>query len=145
MMQDFTTKSDRLDPAPMDTFAQRMNYVRKELKRRSNLFFGHPGTPNASTLSSMLTLIRSATDSHLSTSHNSIGVASPKAAVVSLEEINDALSHARFKKLDRWQHLDGELNAAYGAYGFGLCDSYTDPHQCEAEEAVFGKGEGDKV
>jgi hypothetical protein len=32
-----------------------------------------------------------------------------------------------------------ELNAAYGAYGFGLCPSYTDPYKCEEEEAAFGE------
>ena len=34
-----------------------------------------------------------------------------------------------------------ELNAAYGAYGFGLCPSYTDPYKCEEEEAAFGEGD----
>jgi len=34
-----------------------------------------------------------------------------------------------------------ELNSAYGAYGFGLCPSYTDPYKCEEEEAAFGEGD----
>jgi hypothetical protein len=32
-----------------------------------------------------------------------------------------------------------ELNAAYGAYGFGLCPSYTDPYKCEEEEDYTSK------
>lgn len=141
LMQYFTTHPNRLDPPPLDTIAQQLSFVRKALKPLTNLLLGRPGSPNAVTLSSMLTLLRSETESCLSTSISTIDIAFANTAFPSREEVNDALSYTGLKKLGKWQIPDGELNAAYGAYGFGLCSSYTDPYKCEEEEAAFGEGD----
>jgi len=141
LMQEFTTHPDRLDLPPIDTIAQRLDFARKELKRRANLLLGRPGSPNAATLGSMLSMLRSETESQLSISVATIDIAFPNAALVSQEEVNDALIYAGLKKRDKWQRQDRELNAAYGAYGFGLCASYTDPYECEEEEDAFGDGD----
>lgn len=89
----------------------------------------------------MLTLLRTETESRLSIHVTTIGIAFPNSALESREEVNDALSYAGLKKLGKWQDPDRELNAAYGAYGFGMCPSYTDPYKCEEEEAPFGEGD----
>lgn len=119
----------------MDTFSQRMQYVRPELKRRFNLMLGLAGSPISYTLGTMLKSLRSKAESHLSKSVTAIDLALPGAASLSINEINDALAYVGLKKLDGWQLPEGEINSAYAAYGHGLCSSYTDPYQCEAEEA----------
>jgi hypothetical protein len=140
-MQDFTTRPDRLDFPPLDTIAQRLSFVWQAIKRRAKLLLGRPGSPNAATLSYMLKLLRSETESRLSISVPSIGIAFADSALESREEVNDALIYAGLNKLGKRQTPDTELNAAYRAYGFGLCTSYTDPYKCEEEEAAFGKGD----
>lgn len=136
-MQDFSTNPDRLNHPPLDTLAQRLKFLQKKLKRRSNLLLGRPGTQNAATLSSLLTDLRSAAEPHIADLNHTFGVAFANGALASLEEVNDALSHAGMTKLGKWQVPDQELNAAYGAYGFGLCSTYTDPYKCEEEESAF--------
>ena len=140
-MQDFTTHPNRLRPPLLDTLSQKLNFLRKKLERRVNLLLGRPSTPNAATLSSMLTSLRFETESRLSTPITTVGIALPNAALESLEEINDALSYASLNKLGEERIPDRELNSAYAAYGYGLCSSYTDPYKCEEEEEVFGLGE----
>jgi hypothetical protein len=62
-MQEFTTNTNRLNRPPLNTIDQRLSFVWEALKRRINLFLGRPGSPNAATLSSMLKLLRSETES----------------------------------------------------------------------------------
>jgi hypothetical protein len=140
LMQDFTTHPDRLDRTPLDTIDQKLNYAWKSLSRRANLYLGRPGTTNAATLSSMLTSLHSEAKTRLNISITTVGIAFANSAQVSLEEINDALTYAGLQSLGKWQVPDRELNAAYGAYGFGLCSSYTVPYKCEEEEAAVGDG-----
>ncbi|PMD26740.1 hypothetical protein NA56DRAFT_654528 [Hyaloscypha hepaticicola] len=141
LMQEFTTNPNRLDPPPLDTIPQRLNFAWKALKRRTNLLLGCPGSPNAEIVGSMLTSLRTETESRLSNSITTIGIAFSNSALESREEVNDALHYAGLNKLDKLQVPDRELNAAYGAYGFGLCTSYTDPYKCEEEESAFGLGD----
>lgn len=140
-MQDFTTRPNRLQPLLLDTLSQKLHFLRKKFERHANLLLGRPSTPNAATLSSMLTSLRSETESRLSVPITTVGIALPNAALESLEEVNDALSYSSLNKLGEWQIPDRELNSAYAAFGYGLCSSYTDPYKCEEEEEVFGLGE----
>lgn len=89
----------------------------------------------------MLNALRSETETRLSTSIATVGIAYPNGAALSVEETNDALVYTGFKKLHEWPAANKELNAAYGAYGFGLCPSYADPYDCEEEEEAFGEGD----
>lgn len=141
LMQDLTSHPNRLDPPSLDTPSQRLAFAWKAMRRRANLLMGRPGTPNAATLSAMLSSLRSEAESQLSTTITSVGIAIANAALASHEEINDAMSYAGLKTLDEFQVPDGQLNAAYGAYGFGLCPSYRDPYKCEEEEDAFGDGD----
>ncbi len=141
LMQGLSQHPTRLDPPPLDSTTQRLSFVWMALKRRVNLLLGRPGTPNAATLSLMLMALRSKAESHLSTSVTTVGITFANAALASRKEVNDALRYAGLKPLDEWQVPDRELNAAYGAYGFGLCPSYRDPYKCEEEEEAFDSGD----
>jgi hypothetical protein len=101
LMKEFTTNPNQLDRPPLATIAQRLSFVWKALKRRINLLLGRPGSPNAATLSSMLKLLRSETESRLSISVTTVGIAFPNAALESPEEVNDTLSYAGLSKLDQ--------------------------------------------
>ena len=121
LMQVFTTHSDRLNLPPLDTISQQLSFAWKELKRRINLLLGCPGSPNAATLNSMLTLLRSETESQLSISATTVGIAFANAALESREGVDDALSYAGLKKLGKWQVPNRELY-------WSVCGpSYTDP------------------
>lgn len=85
----------------------------------------------------MLTSLRTETESRLSIPVTTIGIAFPNSALESRKEVNDALTYSGLTKLDKLQVPDRELNAAYDAYGFGLCPSYTDSYKCEEEEPAF--------
>jgi hypothetical protein len=91
LMQELTTNPNRLDFPPLNTIAQRLSFVWKALKRRINLLLGHPGSPSAATLSSMLKL-RFETESRLSNFVTTIGIAFPNAALEPREEFDDALT-----------------------------------------------------
>jgi hypothetical protein len=139
LMRDLSTNPNRLDLPTLETVAQQLRYAQKKVERQANLLLGRPGSPNAGTLSAMLTKLRRETESYLTAQNvTTVGITVSNAAPASLEEINDALTHSRMEKLDKRQVPDRELNSAYGSYGFGLCTSYTDPYACEEEEAAFG-------
>lgn len=122
----------------METFWQRMSYVRKQLQRHINRLMGRPGTPYAGILSIMLTVLRSKAESHTSASVTAVTIASANGALTSNDELSDAIRHAGLQSLGDRQSVDKELNCAYGASGLGLCSSYTDVLQCEEEEEAFG-------
>jgi hypothetical protein len=140
-MHVLTSDTERLRPPPVDTIVQRLAVARKAVTRRVNLLLGRPGSPEAATLSSMLRSLRDKAQARSSTQVATVGIALANAALASSEEINDALVYAGLQPLGEWQVPDRELNAAYGASGFGLCTSYTDPFRCAEEESGFGSGD----
>jgi hypothetical protein len=144
-MQGFDSNPNRLDPPPLDTIAQRLNFAWKALKRRTNLLLGRPGSPNGAMLGSMLASLRNETESRLSISITTVGLAFPNSALESRDEVNDALRYAGLNPLDPGQVPDRELNAAYGAYHSGLCPPYTDPYRWEEGEEESAWVNGDMV
>lgn len=85
----------------------------------------------------MLCRLRAEAEKQLSMPLETVGLALPDAALVSMDEINDALRFAGLKKLHPFRGWDSEFNAAYATHGYGLCNSYTEPYQCEEEEDKF--------
>jgi len=144
-MQYMTTSPNRFERPPIDTRVQRWNYAKNELKRRFkrrlNLLLGGPGTPEAGILSALIASLHSAVERHLAIPCTIAGIAMPSNALLSGEEVHDALIYAGLKEPGEYNYPDGELNTAYGALGLGLCTSYTEPYMCEKEEAAFSDGD----
>ena len=140
-MRRYTSHPERLDPPSVDTIHQKSESAKKIFSRRLNLFFGRPASPAARILGQMLNALRIKTESQLSASTYTVGIACAEGALLSTDDINDALVYSGHKKLDKWQGYDGELSAAFGAHGFGLCFSHEKPYQCEEEAKAFEDGE----
>ncbi|KUJ17711.1 uncharacterized protein LY89DRAFT_718352 [Mollisia scopiformis] len=141
LMQELTTHPNRLRPPILNTFSHQFRFLLKIVQRRNNLFLGRPGSTNAATLGSMLRMLRSETESRLSISITTIGLAIPNAAFASHEEVNDALVYAGLKPLPKRAIHDGDFNAVYAAHGYGLCATYADPYKCEKEENAMKDGD----
>lgn len=145
LMRQYTEHPDRLDPPLIDTPQQKLQALWTFLCRHLNLLLGYPATNDTAVISEMLKSLRLATEAHLGLPVATVGLAAPRSTHLSLDEINDALVYAGLEKAGSGPghplRLSEELNAAYGAYGYGLCPSYKDPYLCEAEEDQFGEGE----
>lgn len=76
-----------------------------------------------------------------STSIYNFSIATATGASLSRDEVNDALVYASSMKTGKNQTHDNELNAAYSAYRFGLCDSYANPYQREEDDNSFSEGD----
>ena len=143
LMRYYTASPERHDPPPIDTFTDKVHYVKEQLTRRFNLLLGRPANPAAATLAQMLESLHSKTKSRLLISKGTAGIASASGAYLGSDEINDALVHAGLRKLDPgllYIH-DSESNSAYAAHGLGLCASYTDVQKCDEEEDAFDPGD----
>lgn len=142
-MRELSTTPDRLDYSLPYIYADGYSIARIWLQRRSRLILGLPASPIAKELGPMLRLLRAETQKRLGTSVRAVGIALPDGALLSMNEINDALTYAGLQTIGAWetQTPDYEFNAAYGTNGFGLCSSYTNFFECEQEEDASGNGE----
>jgi hypothetical protein len=124
----------------LDTYTQKFNFTYTLRKRHAKLILGMAGTPAAAELGSMIQLLRSEVEKRLQSSIRTIGIAFPNGALISRNEVNDALAYAGLQPIGKFQTLDYELNAAYGANDFGFCPFYTNFQTCEEEEDGLGVG-----
>lgn len=138
-MRQRTTAPLHQEPPTYDTIWDKLRYLKSRAQRRANKLAGRPATPETGILASMVSDLVDSTQSTQGGKYVVVAAAlsSPDLARFTSEEIGDILDYLRIRDLTSKPQSSSPLHAtsaAYGAYGKGLCHTYTDSCVCEREE-----------
>lgn len=119
-----------INSKPKESFYQR--YL-----RRLNKALGRPATQAVGILSTVLSGLKTATETQLGVSLDRVVVTTPRLEALTSEDINDALEYVGLRS---WLIYPlpyptriSEVNAAFAANGDGLCKQYTNVYECQDE------------
>jgi hypothetical protein len=110
-----------------------MDYYR----RQWNKMMGCPITKDIGTLNTLISRLRTHTESQLGMHVKSVIVATPSMRGLDWRDLQEAINYAGLKSLHDDTYLLAqvpETSAAFATNGYGLCQDYVHPYVCESEE-----------
>ncbi|KAH8879368.1 hypothetical protein GQ53DRAFT_854841 [Thozetella sp. PMI_491] len=114
----------------------------ERLKRATNKLLLRPATLEVRIMAGMVSQLRAAAEDRLRHQVKRAALSSPYRVALTWEEIDDVFDFLWMTNLFRKEKSSAPepqytTRAAYAAYGYGLCENYTNTYACAKEEESY--------